>query len=177
MQTGFCVTLGSMKPLRHAGLITTFFVVAAVGDGQQRQGAALKHLRFLSGRWVSETPAEVQEETWTPVSGDSITGTFRIVQHGRPVFYEFWAVELDDNRPVLKLKHFNAGLDGWEERSTSIKMPLLSNSENDAVFAAADSSVSLHYHREGSKLTCTVHHVKNGHGSDEIFTMTRAPEN
>jgi hypothetical protein len=97
------------------------------------------------------------------------------VQSGRPVFYEFWAVELDENRPVLKLKHFNADLAGWEEKNASTKMPLVSNAEDDAVFAEEDGSVSLHYHRIGDRLTCTVHHVRNGKSSDETFTLMRAP--
>jgi Domain of unknown function (DUF6265) len=117
----------------------------------------------------------LQEEIWTPVSGDSMIGSFRIVEQGRPVFYEFWVVEVVDNRPVLKLKLFNAGLVGWEEKNAATKMPLISIAESDAVFAEADGSVSLHYHLVGKKLTCTVHHVKNGKSSDDTFTLMRAP--
>jgi hypothetical protein len=109
---------------------------------------------------VSEKPTDVQEENWSPVVGNSMTGSFRIVQCGKPVFYEFWAVELDENRPVLKLKHFNADLAGWEEKNVSTKIPLMSNGEGDAVFAEQDGSLSLHYHRPGNMLSCTVHHVK-----------------
>ena len=79
-------------------------------------------------------------------------------------------MELDDNHPVLKLKHFNAGLVGWEEKNTAVMMPLISTAESEAVFAEADGSVSLHYHLAGKKLTCTVHHMKDGKSSDETFT-------
>jgi hypothetical protein len=107
------------------------------------------------------------------VSGDSMIGSFRVVQGGKAVFYEFWAVEVEEGRPVLKLKHFNADLIGWEEKNASTKMPLLSSSEGDAVFAEMDGTVSLHYHRVGEKLTCVVHHVKNGKVSDETFILTK----
>jgi hypothetical protein len=166
-----------MKSLsRTTGVLAALLAVVSVGvcDGQQSHGAALAPLSFLTGRWVSETPGVMQEEIWTPLSGDSITGSFRIVELGRPVFYEFWAVEVDDNRPVLKLKHFNADLIGWEDKGASTKMPLVSTSERYAVFAATNGSVSLHYHRAGNKLTCVVHHVKDGKGSDETFTLMRA---
>jgi hypothetical protein len=159
--------------LRRGSLLAVCLLVASVGDAQTVQDV-LKPLAFLSGRWVSESPGEMQEETWTPVNGDSMTGTFRVVQHSRPVFYEFWVVEVDDNRPVLKLKHFNANLAGWEEKNVSIRMPLISSAENDAVFAETDGSVSLHYHLAGKELTCTVHHVKNGKASDETFTLSHA---
>lgn len=128
-----------------------------MSNGQQVRNKALETLAFLSGRWVSEKPTEMQEESWSPVSGDSMIGSFRIVQDSSPIFYEFWVVEMDEHRPVLKLKHFNAGLAGWEEKNASTKMPLVSNAEDDAVFAEADGSVSLHYKRMGNALTCTVH--------------------
>jgi hypothetical protein len=163
-----------MTNLRRAGLLAAFLALASMSNGQQAHDTALKPLAFLSGRWVSEERAEVQEESWSPAIGDSMTGSFRIVQGGKPVFYEFWVVEVEENRPVLKLKHFNADLAGWEEKNASTKMPLISSSEDNAVFTEADGSVSLHYQRVGDRLTCTVHHVRNGKGSDEIFTLTRA---
>lgn len=164
-----------MTNLRRFALVAAFFALASVGPGQRLHEAVLKRLSFLSGNWVSETPEEVQEEIWSPVSGNSLMGSFRIVKHGRPVFYEFWAVELDDHGPVLKLKHFNANLVGWEEKNASIKLPLVTSAENDAVFAEASGMVSLHYHRTGNKLSCTVHHVQDGKQSDETFALTRVP--
>jgi hypothetical protein len=169
-----------MPRLTYAVLLVATLVIAATSVAQQAHQTALKPLEFLSGRWLSEKPTEIQEENWSPIIGDSMTGSFRVVENGKPVFYEYWAVEVDTiedkAQPVLKLKHFNAGLAGWEEKNVSTKMPLISSAENDAVFAEADGSVSLHYHRTGTKLTCIVHHLKNGKGSDETFTLTRAPE-
>lgn len=156
-----------------AGLLAGILAAACLCDGQQGRSTALKALAFLSGRWVSEKGAEVQEENWLPVSGDSMIGSFRVVQGGKAVFYEFWAVEVDEGRSVLKLKHFNANLAGWEEKDASTRMPLVSSAEDDVVFAETDGSVSLHYHRKGDLLTCTVHHVRNGQGSDETFALTR----
>jgi Domain of unknown function (DUF6265) len=168
---------GCMTKIQRAVLIAASMAAALVSQGQQVRNTALKPLTFLSGRWASEKGSEVQEESWSPVTGDSMIGSFRILQAGRPIFYEFWVVEMDANRPVLKLKHFNADLAGWEEKSASTKMPLISSSEDDAVFAEAGGSVSLHYHRVGDMLTCTVHHVRNGKGSDETFALTRTSAN
>jgi len=164
-----------MKKLSKAGLLAAFLAVASLGDAQQPPVPALRPLTFLSGRWVSQKGAEVQEENWSPVSGDSMIGSFRVVQEGKAVFYEFWAVEVEDHRPVLKLKHFGANLAGWEEKNVSTRMPLISTAEGDAVFAEADGSVSLHYHRTVDTLTCTVHHVRDGKASDETFSLNRIP--
>lgn len=164
------------KPAKITLLITILAIVAAAA--QQPNPSPLKPLAFLTGRWTSETPTEIQEENWSPIIGNSMTGSFRVIENGKPVFYEYWAVELDEAgtgkpQPILKLKHYNAGLAGWEAQNASTRMPLISSAENDVVFTEADGSVSLHYHRAGDKLTCTVHHVKNGKGSDETFTLTK----
>lgn len=166
-----------MNPMTLArpAILLMALLAARVGTGQSAPNPTLNPLTFLSGRWVSEEPPEIQEENWSPVIGNSMMGSFRVVEKGKPVFYEFWAVELEDNHPVLKLKHFNSNLAGWEEKNTSVKMPLLSTGNGDAVFAEASGSVSLHYHRAGNKLTCTVHHVKDSKSSDETFTLIRAP--
>jgi hypothetical protein len=84
---------------------------------------------------------------------------------------------VDDSHPVMKLKHFNAGLKGREEKDGSTRMPLISSAPDDAVFAEVDGSVSVHYHRTGQTLTCLVHHLQNGKSNDETFTMTRASAN
>ena len=156
-----------------------YVIVIALGvthgtAGQQVHGTRLLSLQFLSGRWSTETPAERQEEIWSPVYGDSRTGSFRIVQHGRAVFYEFWAMEVDQAQPVMNLKHFNAGLFAWEEKNVSTKLTLISSSAHDAVFAESDGNVSIHYHRTGDRLTCTVHHVLKGQASDETFVLNKA---
>jgi hypothetical protein len=74
---------------------------------------------------VCEKGAVVQAENWSPASGNSMIGNFRIVQDDKPIFYEFWVVEVDANRPVLKLKHFNPDLASREDKNAITKMPLI----------------------------------------------------
>ncbi len=164
-----------MSILRCAGLAVAFFAFASIIDAQQPRETSVQSLAFLSGKWISENSGEIQEENWSSISGDSMIGSFRIVHGGKPVFYEFWVVEVENERPVLKLKHFDPDFTGWEEKNASTRMPLISSAENDALFAEQDGSVSLHYHRTADTLTCVVHHVKNGKPSDESFRLTKAP--
>ena len=153
---------------------SVFLALASIANAQKADNSSLQSLAFLSGKWISENPGEVQEESWSTINGDSMIGSFRVVHGGKPAFYEFWVVEIENNRPVLKLKHFDPGFAGWEEKNASTKMPLTSVTEDDAVFTEPDGGVSLHYHRAADTLICVVHHVKNGKTSDEIFKMTRA---
>jgi len=134
---------------------------------------AMEQLSFLTGRWTSDTPDEYQEESWSPIRAQNITGQFRVLHKGTPVFYEFWTVEMDHNMPVLKLKHFNAGLIGWEDKDKSTRMPLRKVSANEVLFEEEDGSTTLHYQRTGDTLTCTVHHERTG--KDEIFHFRRQP--
>ena len=45
-----------------------------------------------------------------------MVGTFRVVKDGNAVFYEFWAIEVEDCKAIFKMKHFDRGLLGWESR-------------------------------------------------------------
>jgi hypothetical protein len=59
-----------MTKIQRTGLLAAS-VAVALCQGQQVRDTALKPLTFLSGRWVSEKATGVQEESWSPVSGDS----------------------------------------------------------------------------------------------------------
>lgn len=148
-------------------------LTAPSGLHAQASSAAIEQLSFLTGRWTRDTPEEYQEEIWSPIRAQNITGQFRILEKGAPVFYEFWTVEMDHNNPILKLKHFNAGLIGWEDKDKNTRMPLRKASANEVLFEEEDGSVTLHYQRAGDTLTCTVRHARTG--KDEVFHFHRQP--
>ena len=148
-------------------------LAAPSGIPAQASSSAMDQLSFLTGRWISDTPDEYQEESWSPIHSQNITGQFRVLQKGTPVFYEFWSVEMDHNIPVLKLKHFNAGLIGWEDKDKSTRMPLRKAGTNEVLFEEEDGSATVHYQRTGDTLTCTVHHARTG--KDEVFHLRRQP--
>ena len=65
------------KPAKTA-LLLTILARAAGATAQQPNPSPLKPLAFLTGRWTSETPTEIQEENWSPIIGNSMTGSFRV---------------------------------------------------------------------------------------------------
>lgn len=136
--------------------------------------ASLQALSFLSGHWTGESEGDFQEEYWSPVYGNSMLGTFRVVHAGTPVFYEFWVIELDGGRPVYKLKHFNGGLQGWEDKNDVVALPVRELSLNHVLFSNGTGTLTLRYDRNGSKLTATLHHISHGKPSDEVFILHRA---
>jgi hypothetical protein len=135
---------------------------------------SLQPLTFLTGHWTSNADGEFQEEYWSPVQGGSMVGTFRVVRLGKPVFYEFWVIEVEDGKPVYKLKHFNGGLKGWEEKDDLVRLPVRELDSTHVVFANGDGTLSLRYERKGTELTATLRHIKDGKPSDEVFLLHRA---
>jgi hypothetical protein len=103
-----------------------------------------------------------------------MVGTFRVVRLGTPVFYEFWVVEVEDGKPVYKLKHFNGGLKGWEEKDALVRLPVRELDRTHVVFANEDGTLSLRYERKGVELKATLHRIKEGKSSDEVFVLHRA---
>jgi hypothetical protein len=39
-----------------------------------------------------------------------MVSTFRVLNDGDAVFYEFWVIDQEDGRAVFKMKHFDCGL-------------------------------------------------------------------
>ena len=55
-----------------------------------------------------------------------MVGTFRALKDDDEVFYEFWVIEVEDGKAIFKMKHFDRGLHGWEEKADSFVLPSLS---------------------------------------------------
>jgi hypothetical protein len=61
-------------------------------------------------------------------------GMFRSLKGGAVVFYEFLTLVEDGGSLVLKLKHFNPDLTGWEEKGESITFHLVKITPTEAFF-------------------------------------------
>ena len=94
----------------------------------------LSDLGFISGLWQAEWAGGLGEEHWSSSSGDSMVGTFRFVKDGKARFYEFMLIEQTADGPVLRLKHFNPGLIGWEEKAQVYSYPLTEYRQTVAIF-------------------------------------------
>ena len=109
------------------------------------QPYTLEDLGFMVGQWQGGGEKVVIEEIWSRPSGDNMMGMFRYVQEDKGVFYEMMLIEQTDDGPVLRIKHFNAGLIGWEEKAEVHSFPLVSVDESEAVFEQVDQTKKLRY--------------------------------
>jgi hypothetical protein len=101
---------------------------------------------------------------------------YREVEQGKPVFYEFWAIELDGTVPVFKMKHFNAGMIGWENKDEMVRLPVTESSPTTVTFARDDGKLTIRYILEDANhLTSTLERIdKQGQRKSDVFHFHRA---
>jgi Domain of unknown function (DUF6265) len=177
----------SRKPLRHSlcavaalafGLPTPHPARAAQVEG----GASVQHpapvvngplvqdLAFISGHWQGGVTGGIFDEEWSPPSADSMMGMFRYMENGAVKFYEFMVIEATATGPMLRLRHFDPGLVGWEDKNAALSLPVSSFTDKQVVFSNADNSVRLTYRRSSpDTLTVILEHNAGGHKGRQEF--------
>jgi hypothetical protein len=83
------------------------------------KGAIPADLHWLSGRWMGRHGEGVVEEYWSPLGAGTLMAMLRWQKDDRVFFYELMAIERDAEQLALRIKHFDPGLRGWEEKQTS----------------------------------------------------------
>jgi len=96
--------------------------------------ASLDSLTWMAGSWLGVGLGGEVEEMWSPPSAGTMVGTFKLIQQGQPVFYEFFVITDDGGSPVLKLKHFNPDMEGWEEKDGFVTFKLIKVEDGAAYF-------------------------------------------
>jgi len=144
--------------------------------GQIPAASQLVPLAFLAGHWTGDAEGSHSDEIWSNPAGSSIIGMYREVDQGKPVFYEFWAIELDGTTPVFKMKHFNAGMIGWENKEEMVRLPVTESSPTSVTFAREDGHLTIRYVLEDSShLTSTLDRIdKEGKRHSDVFRFHRA---
>ncbi|WP_191984721.1 DUF6265 family protein [Pelagerythrobacter rhizovicinus] len=100
--------------------------------------ATVADAAWLIGDWTGAgVDGAAAAETWLPPSGGTMAGLF--VQEdpeGRLMFTEHMYLTEEGGSLVLKLKHFNPDLTGWEEKDDMVRFPLISIEPCAAYFSA-----------------------------------------
>jgi hypothetical protein len=132
-------------------------------------------LAWLSGRWVGDDGDERIEETWSEPYAGMALGMFRAHRAGVPRFYELFAVEPEDGRLVMRIKHFRPGLLGWEERNESVALDLVAVRDGEAIWAQRDTVKWLVYRLEpdGAQLNVTFEVPDEAPEPGDVFRFVR----
>ena len=104
------------------------------GDGTPPPAASISDVAWLTGRWSGEGLGATAEESWLPPTGDSMVGVFRLAGDDGVAFYEIVVIREAHGSLVLRLKHFEPDLTGWEEREETVDFPLVARSDDTLWF-------------------------------------------
>ncbi|HKG23095.1 MAG TPA: DUF6265 family protein [Blastocatellia bacterium] len=171
----------ALRTLVLLALAAVVFAAAADDSLSQSPASAvdkvkLSDLDFIAGRWQGELGSGVTEEHWSTASGNSMMGMFKYVKDGKAVFYEMMLIEHTTGVPALKLKHFNPGLIGWEEKAQVWTYPLVEFQKNRAAFERSDKESALIFNRTSAdSMSVTLERVKDGKKSSEEFKYRLMP--
>jgi hypothetical protein len=116
---------------------------------------SVEPLSWLEGIWIGKEADQLIEEHWSAPQGDALMGMFRFVHTGEPRFYEFMTIAVEGQEVVLRIKHYDPGLTGWEEKGESVTYPLVQVDSGGAIFYKRGSAQPnwMVYRREGDALS------------------------
>jgi hypothetical protein len=98
------------------------------------KGASPADLAWLSGSWYAEIDGDAVEEHWSPLRGNMLMAMFRWVRDGSVLFYEIEALEAEGDCVFLRVRHFDPGLIGWEEKTKPHEFVLVEHGADRLVF-------------------------------------------
>ncbi|MFA6085291.1 DUF6265 family protein [Mucilaginibacter sp.] len=157
--------------MRKTYLLIIFVLTCTLSASAQLKKAYVKDLAFMTGTWTLKHEWGDMEEFWGQPMGDNMVSTFRCVKNGKVVFYEFMAIEQSDSIPVMKLRHFNKGSIGWEDKDKPYLMPAVKIAANEVVFESLDKAVRITYKRINPlKMDCILDEKdKDGKWKKDVF--------
>jgi hypothetical protein len=135
----------------------------------QSPPATIADISWLQGHWTGKALGGETEEMWMPPKGGVMLGMYRLIKDGKPVFYELLTFAEERGSLVLRLKHFEPDLTGWEEKAESRRFALVAK-EPGAVYLEGMTFIR---NRDDS-ITVYVAVDRNGTISEERFDYRRA---
>ena len=140
-------------------------------EGHIPPPAQVEALDWLVGQWHGSGIGEAAAyESWLPSSGGTMVGSFvQETPAGGIMFTEHMCIAEDTGSLVVRLKHFNPDLTGWEEKDEMVSFPLLAIEECAAYFSAVT------YRCDGADGLLVAVRVKGaGEAAEElVFRFTR----
>ncbi|MDL5514118.1 DUF6265 family protein [Arenibacter sp. M-2] len=103
-------------------------------DGNPSPNATLSDVSWIAGHWKGEAFGGITEEIWSPPLGDSMMFVFKLVVDDKVALYEVGHIRQEEESLILRLKHFNGNLTGWEEKDKTVDFKLVKIEGNKVYF-------------------------------------------
>lgn len=105
-----------------------------LAEGEKSPPASIADVSWIQGHWRGEAFGGITEEIWSPPLGGSMMCAFKLVVDDQVKFYELVTILEENGSLVLRLKHFHANLQGWEEKDETVDFRLVKIEEKTAYF-------------------------------------------
>lgn len=96
--------------------------------------AGLDAIAWISGSWEGKALGGTVEEIWTPPLGNSMMCTFKLVINNKVIFYEFVTISEEKGTLIMRLKHYDEKLHGWEKKDETVDFKLVKVTPNRVYF-------------------------------------------
>jgi hypothetical protein len=103
-------------------------------DRSASPSASLSDIDWIQGHWRGEAFGGVTEEVWTPPHGNSMMCAFKLIVKNEVQFYELVTISEENGTLIMRLKHFDGKMIGWEAKDESIDFKLVKISEDKVYF-------------------------------------------
>jgi hypothetical protein len=137
-------------------------------EGQESPPAKLNDIAWLAGHWQGEAFGGITEELWTPPLGGSMMGSFKLVANNQVSFYELMSISEENNSLIMRLKHFDWELKGWEEKDETVDFKLVEATPNHFFF---DGLSIQKISKDEIKIFVVIEH--EGHKNEVEFAYKR----
>jgi len=175
-----------VNPARSTAALATLAVAVSlvlcdrpVVAGEPNGAARIASLSWMAGHWRGIADSTRLEEHWSMPAGDCMMGMFRAVRDGHVRAYQFMSLEQDPEGVLLRIKRFEPGLVGKEDKERSVVFRLEHTSVREAVFdyEGPESPKRLTYRRAGhDSLYVRLERVQGGEHGVMNFRFIRFNE-
>jgi len=86
---------------------------------------SIDEMSWLAGIWSGIGPGGESEELWSTPRYGEMVGVYRLIKEARPEFYELMTLSEMSGSLVLRLRHFDRNLRGWEGCDGSPSFPFV----------------------------------------------------
>ncbi len=96
-----------------------------LAPGQTPPPATIADMAWLAGHWTGDGLGGRSEEIWSPPDHGVMMGMYRNIKGNAALFYELLTLSEEKGSLVIRLKHFNPDMTGWEEKDQSVSFPFV----------------------------------------------------
>ena len=103
-------------------------------ENAKSPAARIEDVAWIAGSWQGSAFGGLAEEIWSLPRDGNMMGVYRHTKDGEITFFEILTISEYEGSLILRLKHFNRNLVGWEEKDEAILFALVQLTNDSAYF-------------------------------------------